>query len=406
MGRNKKNKPKRIKKFPYSLSQTYQTPKYFMEKLVVSKPNRIEVPYGKGGIHGSEAERKVMSILETSRIPNELILKPAFVRTENGESEISDGIILYGNTAFLLQIKSRNKPSSEMQYFEKEIDKVEDLVSTAYKQAKVSLKYLKEHQDVLFEDMNNNPVKINYSDYNWISLILINHASFEELNFVKSLIIDNDVKIRGVPRVVLSFQDLENISASFERIPYYVLNYLRRLQYQPNHTLGNDNRYKHFLNYRLYNSNVDDFFIEYEKVIMDLFSTKKEFIKSMADRLIYSLDNMDLSEMSRIQKLYMDKKIYSGEYFDKARNGLKDFFICSDSDIAKTEVSYATLFYNSEKFPAYTSLAQELDFITKDYMMRHIESLDTVLAIAVDVSKKNPQRTVGTFLTINAERYQ
>lgn len=387
MGRDKKNKPKKYRNI---------NPLESFARVVSFKDHRIVIPYEDDGRkHGTKAEQEVMSILARANIPNDLVLKPLHVKVPGGENEISDGIILYGDTAFLMQIKSRNiDPDKENLDGRAETRKVRELVSDAYKQVKNNIEYLKRTGTVVFKNQNNSPVSVRYEDYNWVGLVLINHAKFNDINSYKPLDLDNNSENREVPRVILSFQDLEDMSISFNRTPYYFLNYLRSLQYQPSHTLGDDfRRYSTYLVAGIHDYTRHNYFIEYEKVIMEMYETK-QMNKAITKNLLFGLDHTLIETKINLQEAFRRK--FDNPDLINGKTYLKDF-VAYDHN----KTGYATLFYNSTSVPSSINLEDELYGIGNDYLRRLDPSIiDKIIVIAVDVSKNNPQKTVGTFLMI------
>lgn len=393
VGRDKKNKPKKPKKYPsINTSRNLKD----LNSILFFKSNRIDIPYGKS--HGTDAEKEVISILQDSRIPPGLVLKPKLVKIPSiGENEISDGIILYGDTAFLLQIKSRNKePEAGAEDFTAEVKKIESLISKAYKQTLDSLTYLEQQGEVIFENYEDESVTVRYSDYNWVALILINHAGLDEINSTKIVQSDNDTIKRKIPRVIMSFQDLEDMSNVFERVPFYILNYLRRLQYQPKHELGNDmRRFGNFVLEGIHDYSRFNFVIEFEKIILTLHGSN-QISKEIAKDLLYGLDYMHIVALSNQQKSFASK-------FEKVSvQPLKDSFIMPQND-----TGYVALFYNSQKTPSDVDIIWEANRAGQGFGERAIKEgakIKRILAIAVDVSEINRQETVGVVLEIRGPR--
>lgn len=361
-----------------------------IDNVIYMKRTMVDIPYGKS--NGTMAELKVMEILKRSNIPPTLLLKPKLVKIPlRGEIEISDGIILYGDTAFLMQIKSRNKKLEEVSNnFKSEKRKIESLISHAYKQTNDSIKYIKDENFVVFENQLNNPVEISYHDYNWVSLIIVNHLNLDELNEIGNIESDNSSD-RVIPRVIISMQDLEDMSNLFERTAVYILNYLRRLQYQPNHELGNDmRRFANFPLMDIHDYNHVNFFIEYEKSINSLYEDKK-ISKEISKSLLSGLDILNISDMEKFQKSFKKKFDDTFEY------PLKDGFYMPESS-----TGYITLFYNSQKVPINIDLNAQIGMIGYNYKESIINEggkAKHMLAIAVDVSPQDKKPTLGFLIS-------
>lgn len=389
MGRDKKNKPKKPKKYLRS-NTLINLDSEDSDKILFFKSNQVKIPYGK--TNGSDTEQKVMAILEESNIPPNLILEPKIVKIPAvGDIEISDGIILYGDTAFLMQIKSRNKEIDDVAGdFTTEKKKIERLISKAYSQTLDSLDYIEKQGEVTFDNKNNERVNISYKDYNWISLILINHAELNEINSIEPLEYDNDINRRKVPRVIMSLQDLEDMSNVFKRVPYYILNYLRRMQYQSAHELGNDmRRFANFVIEDIHDYNRINFFIEFEKVISNLYESK-QISKEASKDLLCGLDLMSIKALSNQQAAFR------GQLEKVLETPLKDSFMMPHNG-----TGYVALFYNSQKMPTDADRLWEVTRAGRNYMQRVSQEsgrIKRVIAIAVDVSKVNPLETVGVLL--------
>lgn len=191
-----------------------------------------ETPLGRS--NGESAEEEVRQILVEAGLPKSAIFKSALYTTEGGEREVGDGLLLYGETAFMIQIKSRNVEAGELGEETKWGQKKK---TQAYAQAKLSLNWLEEEGGLRFEAIDGSHKEIRRDQYNWVALVVLN---YNEAPFT----MDNDLLRVGncdssLPRVVIATHDLEEIG-SLSRSPLMFISYLRKLQFQSQHRVGEE----------------------------------------------------------------------------------------------------------------------------------------------------------------------
>lgn len=103
------------------------------------------------------------------------ILNPSYLNQPGGQVEISDGVILYGTHAFMVQIKSTMDTTKHISWFRQ---KIRDHRHNARKQAKRSMEWLKTQPVTIFTDHNNNLVTVDPSEYTWSNLLI---SKFDQL---------------------------------------------------------------------------------------------------------------------------------------------------------------------------------------------------------------------------------
>lgn len=178
---------------------------------------------------GHTGEQETWNLFLDLGVPPELVFKPGFVSIAGiGEYEVSDGLIIYGDTAFLLQVKTRTA-SNEGRDIEWMRDKIRDSRYRAYNQAIKSLEIIEEHGGVWFENFKGEKRFIKKEDYNWTALIVL--AYNELIPAPPTRYVVQEGEQEELNRITITLKELKDIARIYND-PKLLLNYLRRIQYQ------------------------------------------------------------------------------------------------------------------------------------------------------------------------------
>lgn len=194
-----------------------------------------------GAESGRILETAFLKFMSEIGVPKRDILKPAKLVPSigNREEEFSDGVILFGDTAFLLQMKHRNSTESDTYASSDKYQTIRRNVEKAKIQYYSSL--------VLAGNaINNNLVKmeslsgdlriIDIEKYNWVSIVLTNRNYFGETD--KPLVMNSkmnspqDGGLDHVNHVVLTLQGVVNLFNLFSSY-YALLSYWKMLSKRP-----------------------------------------------------------------------------------------------------------------------------------------------------------------------------
>lgn len=178
---------------------------------------------------GHTGEQETWNLFLELGVPPELVFKPGFVNVAGiGEYEVSDGLIIYGDTAFLLQVKTRTA-SNENRDIEWMRDKIRDSRYRAYGQALKSLELIRENGGVWFENFKGEKRFIKEEDYNWTALIVL--AYNELIPAPPTRYVVQEGESEELNRITITLKELKDIARVYND-PKLLLNYLRRIQYQ------------------------------------------------------------------------------------------------------------------------------------------------------------------------------
>lgn len=178
---------------------------------------------------GHTGEQETWNLFLELGVPPELVFKPGFVNVAGiGEYEVSDGLIIYGDTAFLLQVKTRTA-SNENRDIEWMRDKIRDSRYRAYGQALKSLELIRENGGVWFENFKGEKRFIKEEDYNWTALIVL--AYNELIPAPPTRYVVQEGESEELNRITITLKELKDIAKVYND-PKLLLNYLRRIQYQ------------------------------------------------------------------------------------------------------------------------------------------------------------------------------
>jgi hypothetical protein len=248
--------------------------------------------------NGHLAEQEVLDFFAEVGVSKKNIFNPRLYTFE-GESEIevSDGIILYGDTAFLLQTKSRNV--EKLSDFAKEKNKMSSLKNQASKQVQKSVTAIDRAGGITFTNLDGEEKLIKVKDYNWVGLILLSYNE-SPVHAGNRIFFENNSEI---PRVIITVNELEKIRSTGSN-PSQLLNYLRRMQYQPRHKVGGEiSRYFEFVDSGIYPFYEPSLLIELDKAVHIAFERKNLSAKH-AKEVLYPIDFMQLGPLSDLQDAF------------------------------------------------------------------------------------------------------
>lgn len=224
--------------------------------------------------------------------------------------EVSDGAVIYEDSLFLLQIKTREPSiSDDAESLEKWISK---MTKKAAQQSRETISFLEQFPTLEVKNYLEEPRTLRTKNYNLISLLIL---VFPDISIVENIppqkLIRNNIKeqLQGVPLLRTSANELINIYA-MSQTPL-VVEYLRMMQYQDDHMLNNDIvRYLEIFSYE------ENFLLyEFNKEIYNLVHQKK-INKHASKRLTSGLDY-----------LYSSEKQAINEHFDNDRDRIYAFAV-------------------------------------------------------------------------------
>jgi hypothetical protein len=261
--------------------------------------------------------------------PNDILLP---VETSKGlkQGEFSDGVIIFGNTAFLLQAKARSAVAGQSYQEPESFDHLEDKISKAKKQYYSSLEIFRDYGNIMeFNTLSGNKRVITKEDYDWKALIIIgrNYLSSE-----KKLVYGSRSKSQKIPEeekvnhIILSLQGMINISYILP-FPNQFFAFLKRLSNrQLDYELGHDvlliNKY-YSNNYAIDNNSLNFLNLIYAHTAF-FFKEKlltKEQINLMLSPLEKSSDSSFKNLMEKIDIYFNDRNpnglyVWRGEQRD------------------------------------------------------------------------------------------
>ena len=139
-----------------------ESPVAVEQQLKGSKPN---IDGWTGMAIGNVGENRVRDILvKTGKINPEDILMPYLVLTEDGHKELSDGIILYGSHAFILQVKTA-LPTHSLDDVDWYRQKMRSSRNHAVHQALDSMELLKQNKRIEFTTYAGTKRTVSFNDY-------------------------------------------------------------------------------------------------------------------------------------------------------------------------------------------------------------------------------------------------
>jgi len=277
---------------------------------IINDPNRKKnfTPITKKSENGFLAEDELVQMFLEAGLPPEWIVKDTHY-TDSTEKEFADALIFFGDTAFLIQLKSRNAENINVKT---EMNQIRKRRQEAYKQAIKSLDFLKNNPEGLsFVTMAGTTSHIHYEDYNWVALIILNWNIFPSPENNRELKITN---VEELPRVPITTIELERLFEVAQMRS--VLNFLRRMQYQEGHTINELNyRYIDMLDKGLYSTPRQEVGILIEQVDFAVLSEyeKGTIDNSIAKRILHTFDFWLPEELEKAQKrtneMYAEKNL-------------------------------------------------------------------------------------------------
>lgn len=189
-----------------------------------------------GAESGKILEETFLRLMSEIGVPRRDILQPAGIIPSAGNKaeEFSDGVILFGDTAFLLQMKQRNSTEPHTYASPDKYQTIRRNVEKAKIQYYRSLALARDSNNnmVTMESISGETRTIDIEKYNWVSIIITNRNYFGETD--KPLIMDSemnspqDFELEHVNHVILTLQGVVNLFNLFSSY-YGVLSYWKML---------------------------------------------------------------------------------------------------------------------------------------------------------------------------------
>jgi hypothetical protein len=365
--------------------------------VYVSKfPNRKSkfTPIGENSNNGSLAEKEVIDLFLNAGLSPDSIFSNLIYKDDNNlEKEFADSVILFHDTAFLIQVKSRNLESTNV---EQEIKAVTTRNSRAYNQSKIQLDYLKNHPEgISFTNEAGNKKTIKYNEYNWVALIVLNWNQFPFTENKELLKTTNTNFLKKVPVTTIELEELLHVLPAG-----YVLNYFRRMQYQPYHIIGdNRTRFTEFLNKRLYpspglNLSTPIYLISQLDIAIQDNHEQNKITSKNANSILKEIDWIELNSLEKMQEFM--HSMYKEEIIGTQRCTLP---------LENSMISL--IFYDSRVIPANSNNEQTLGLYLLNVTEKTFEEypqLDNTLCLMYDVSK--PSCDYEMSIIINREGWE
>lgn len=174
-----------------------------------------------GTAAGAELEEKMLNFFLSIGVPPDDIFPGKKVKHPGGDKEFSDGVILFGNTAFLFQMKHRNVPSNANYQVPDSYDDIKDRISKAKKQYYTSISMAQGFFKgfIALESIKGTEKIIEMDKYNWVPIILINRnylGNFDrKMEFSSAMSSSKTMGLTKVNHVILSTQGLVSMSRMF-----------------------------------------------------------------------------------------------------------------------------------------------------------------------------------------------
>lgn len=190
------------------------------------KGNKSQVNGHIGQALGNIGETQVRDVLlRTTGLNPDNLLYPLLVKTPQGHKELSDGIILHGNHAFILQVKT-TVPSKTDENIEWYRQKIRNSRRLAIKQALTSHEMLKEHKRLTFQTYSGKTKIVNVQDYTWS---YVNVLAFSSLPVAKPARFVLPASSHHLPTATLSLKEWKDM---FTYLPYsQAIHLLKKLCY-------------------------------------------------------------------------------------------------------------------------------------------------------------------------------
>lgn len=196
-----------------------------VEQQLVSSKQKNHVDGWTGMVIGNAGENRVRDILvKTGKVNPEDILMPYLVLTDDGHKELSDGIVIYGNHAFVLQVKTSlpTHPLDDVDWYRQ---KMRSSRNHAVRQAMDSMELLKQEKRIEFTTYAGTKRTINFNDYSWSQIAIL---AFNELPLAKPARYYIGSSSR-LPLTTISLKEWKDLFTILN--PYDALAYLKRRTY-------------------------------------------------------------------------------------------------------------------------------------------------------------------------------
>ncbi len=269
----------------------------------------FEFPKGINNI-GEYSEELVLSFFEDQVGANN-VFKPKTTKIQGvGEYELSDGIVRYFDTLFILQTKSRSPDNDKLTGEGGLLKWVDRKTKAAVRQGKESIRKIRATADDCIELTNRNGEKenIDINKYNLAILLLIVAPGISKIahDDNQSIRTNNKEQIDGAPLIRMFYNDLLYCSNFLREMQTHpndsgyslIMHFIRLLQYQTKHKIGTGVR--DFINFFLVVSN-DGNLSAYKELIeqLDIMFDKNKANKHLVKKISGFLDYLELEYKKR-----------------------------------------------------------------------------------------------------------
>lgn len=239
---------------PFGLSKTIDR-KYFKNGKLTNSVGLITTPSGKmfafpsqlassieiedlGAASGKILETRFLEFMSEIGVPRRDIFNSKGIPPSAGnrEEEFSDGVILFGDTAFLLQMKNRNSKDSETYISTDEYKHVRRVIQEGKIQYYRSLDLAKKSGNkVEMDSISGETREIDIEKYNWVSIVIINRNYFatdKPVTMTSDMNSPKYPEIARVNHVIVTLQGIVNLFNLFGD-HYGLLSYFKMLSMEP-----------------------------------------------------------------------------------------------------------------------------------------------------------------------------
>lgn len=200
----------------------------------------IEIEDNGDETSGPLLEAAFLQFMSDIGVPDRDILLPTKIIPSPGNrgEEFSDGVILFGNVAFLLQMKARNSTDENTYVSDDKYKRIKRNIEQGKIQFYRSLALARDSSNNLIEmeSLSGEIRRIEIENYNWVSIVITHRNYFS--NTDKPLLMNSkmnspyDYGIPHVNHLVLTFQGIVNL---YNLFPDYhtLLSYFTMLSSSP-----------------------------------------------------------------------------------------------------------------------------------------------------------------------------
>jgi hypothetical protein len=338
----------------------------------------VPTPSPTKGDNGKEVEDEIHQLFSQNGEYKELVFKGLLYTPPKGSQiEISDGIVTYGDTAFIIQSKSRQDQA--VLSAKEELSKFEKRKAKAWDQVEESLLHMQKAGGLEFTNLAGDSSFLKIEDYNWVGLIIINYNESPFGYGSISPTVSNPPEF-NVPRVAISLNDLERIM-KLDLDAGQVLNYLRRLQYEPYHVFGSElERFWKFNKAGIYPPKNVPSILSLTDLIINATADQTRATSDLSYRGFYrelhkGLDTLTANQLEILQKNFLRNLTHKRTYIHQEH-------IISDY---RSRIVYSILYVDSSIHPIEDANA-EAQMLALSLYVRYWPKVRASFSVVVDTS--------------------